>query len=93
LRRLRHEKGLSEDAVAGHVGLSPQAVRSHEQARTQPAFDTLAKYADLYGTTIDYIVKGKAAEVLLFWHHLQPDERPRALDVLRAAFGPRGSSG
>lgn len=56
LKLLRKERGLSQQYVADAVGISQQSINKYENHNVQPDLDTLKKLADLFHTSIDYLV-------------------------------------
>lgn len=57
LRELRHNKGLSQNAVAKLLGISRPAYVSYESNNTKPV-RRLSELASILGTTSDYILNG-----------------------------------
>lgn len=56
LRQLRQEKGLSQQKLAAQMGISQQSVNKYENHNVEPDIAMLTQMADLFGTTIDYLV-------------------------------------
>lgn len=56
LRELRQEQALSQQQLAARLGLSQQSINKYENHKVEPDIATLCKMADLFNTTIDYIV-------------------------------------
>lgn len=56
LKKLRKEKGLLQDDVARHLGLTRPAYSHYETGRRTPDAAMLEKLADLYGVTTDDIL-------------------------------------
>ena len=77
---LRKEKGLTQEELAQHMGISPQAVSKWENDQTCPDISALPKLARLFGITVDELLEGKreipAARVL------PPEERKDVKDML-----------
>ena len=65
---LRKEKGLTQEELAQHMGISPQAVSKWENDQTCPDISALPKLARLFGVTVDELLEGRetlpAARVL-----------------------------
>ena len=59
LRRLR---GFSQEQIAEKLGISRQAYAKWERGTTIPDVEKCALLAELYGTTIDSLVKTETAE-------------------------------
>ena len=62
LKKLRTEKGLSQDALGEVLGISRQSVSKWEQGNSTPDIDNIGKLAEYYGVSIDSLVKGEAQE-------------------------------
>ena len=86
---LRNINGYSQEQIAEKVGISRQAYAKWESGTTVPDIEKCQKLAEVYGITLDGLVKTGAAG--------DPQGRPRALwDRSRAAFyrtqrGPGGN--
>lgn len=59
LRQLRLDRGMTQDEVAGQVGLTRQAVSSYESGRTQPGLDILQRLADVYQVELTDLIYGR----------------------------------
>lgn len=59
LRQLRQERGMTQEEVAGQVGLTRQAVSGYEAGRTQPGLDILQRLADVYQVELTDIIYGQ----------------------------------
>jgi len=55
--RLRKEKGLTQDDIAGHIGISAQAVSKWENDISSPDISAFADLADLLGVTTDVLLR------------------------------------
>lgn len=56
LRELREKRGLTLEQVAEKLGLRNQYVSNYELGKRKPDYDTLSKFADFYGVTVDYLL-------------------------------------
>ena len=56
LKDFRKQQGLTQSEVAKKLCISQQAYASYETATKEPKIDTLKRLADLYKTSIDYLV-------------------------------------
>lgn len=56
LRAARERAGLSQADLAAKAGFQPSAISHFENARREPAFDTLKILADALGVPIDYLL-------------------------------------
>lgn len=62
LAGLRRERGYSQEALAAKLGLSRQAVSKWERAESQPDTTNLIALADLYGITLDELIRNGCDE-------------------------------
>lgn len=56
LKQLRKERGISQQALAAHLGISQQAVNKYENHNVEPDIETMTRLADFFGVTLDYLV-------------------------------------
>ena len=56
LRKLRINKGISQQQLADVIGTSQQSVNKYENHSVEPDISALIKLADYFETTIDYLV-------------------------------------
>ena len=77
---LRKEKGLTQEELAGHMGVSPQAVSKWENDQTCPAISALPKLARLLGVSVDELLEGK--QELPAVRVLPPAERKDLKDMM-----------
>ena len=77
---LRKEKGLTQEELAQHMGISPQAVSKWENDQTCPDISALPKLARLFGVTVDELLEGK--EALPAVRVLPPEQRRDIKDML-----------
>ena len=77
---LRKEKGLTQEELATHMGVSPHEVSKWENDQTCPDISALPKLARLLGVTVDELLEGKQdlAPVRL----LPPEERKDLKDMM-----------
>lgn len=61
LRRLRLEKGMTQEQTAERIGMTRQAVSSYESGRTRPDIDTLLRLSEAYCVDLDAILYGESA--------------------------------
>lgn len=57
LLALRTEKGLSQEDLAEQLGVSRQSVSKWETGQSVPDLDRIIKLADLFGVTVDELVR------------------------------------
>lgn len=62
LKILRKQMGLTQEAIAEKLGVSRQAVAKWERGDTMPDIEICIKLADIYGTTVDLLVRNADAE-------------------------------
>ena len=77
---LRKEKGLTQEELANHMGVSPQAVSKWENDQTCPDISALPKLAGLLGVTVDELLSGR--QELPAVRVLPPAERKDPKDML-----------
>ena len=59
LRRLRKERGLTQDDIAAAIGVSRQIISRWERNEAVPKADNLTALADTLGISADYLLHGK----------------------------------
>jgi transcriptional regulator with XRE-family HTH domain len=58
LQRLRKEKGMSQESLAEILEVSRQAISKWESGAAYPEIEKLIALSDLFGVSIDYLIKG-----------------------------------
>lgn len=58
-RKLRNEKGISQEQLSKQLGISAQAVSKWECAQAYPDIELLPAIADIMHVSIDYLLLGK----------------------------------
>ena len=61
IQELRKSKGLSQEQLAEVVGVSRQAISKWESGQSMPEIEKLMALSDLFGVSIDFILKGETA--------------------------------
>lgn len=56
LKDIRKQHNLTQKSVALHLNTTQQTYSDYENNKTEPSIDMLIKLADLYNTSIDFIV-------------------------------------
>lgn len=56
LKRLRSEKGISQQALAEIIGISQQSVNKYENHNIEPDITTLILLAKYFNTSVDYLI-------------------------------------
>ncbi len=82
LKKLRKEAGFSQTALAGHLGVSQQAVGKWETGRATPDPSTIATIARLLGVSTDAILGTIGESVSAFTETLVP-----VVGRVRAGYG------
>ncbi|MDP4109954.1 MAG: helix-turn-helix domain-containing protein [Bacillota bacterium] len=59
LKRIRSERGLTQEAVAEKLGVTRQTVSSYESGRTRPDVETLKRFAEVYHADFYDILYGE----------------------------------
>jgi transcriptional regulator with XRE-family HTH domain len=62
LYNLRRKQGLSQEVVAEKLDCSRQAISKWENGTTTPDAKMLKKYSELFGVSIDYLIKEEIQE-------------------------------
>ncbi len=62
IKRHREAAGMLQEEVAGRLGVHQTAVSQWEVGNTLPRAATLKKLAELYGCTVDELLKGGEEE-------------------------------
>ncbi len=56
LKKLRTEKGISQQQLANELEISQQSINKYENHKIEPEIFLLEKMADYFETSIDYLV-------------------------------------
>ncbi len=56
LKKLREEKGLSQQKLANQLGLTQQSIYSYENDVYEPDISTLIQMAAFFDTSVDYLI-------------------------------------
>lgn len=88
LMKLRRKAGLSQEQLADRLGVTRQSVSKWESGTAMPELGKLIALADLFGVTLDELVREQPPEV----PHRDTDHLERRLEDLardcRGSFGP-----
>lgn len=76
IRRLREEKGFTQEKVAEQLNVSFQAVSSWERDEYKPDFDNLIKLAEILDVSVSIIVEEKiksfkTRDAIYNWEHMK----------------------
>ena len=63
LRAARTASGLTQERVAQEIGVSRQSVSNWENDRTYPDIMSVIRLSDLYGVSLDVLLKGDGAMI------------------------------
>ena len=80
IAHLRKEKGLTQEELAQHMGISPQAVSKWENDQTCPDISALPKLARLFGVTVDELLEGRSETPAV--RVLPPEQRRDIKDMI-----------
>ena len=80
IAHLRKEKGLTQEELAGHMGVSPQAVSKWENDQTCPDISALPKLAKLFDVTVDELLEGRSETPAV--RVLPPEQRRDIKDMI-----------
>ncbi len=56
LRKLRTEKGISQQQLADAVWVTQQSINKYENHNIEPDIQTLIKLAEYFETSVDYLI-------------------------------------
>lgn len=77
---LRRQKGLTQEELAEHMGVSPQAVSKWENDQTCPDISALPRLSKLLGVSVDELLSGR--EELPAVRVLPPEQRKDMKDMM-----------
>lgn len=80
IKTLRKEKGLTQSQLADELGVTDKAVSKWEVGEANPDITLLAKLAEIFGVTIDYLLTGKVEETISLD---DMDDEKRALYLIK----------
>ena len=56
LKKLRNQKGVSQQKLADTIEVSQQSINKYENHKIEPDIQTLIKLADYFETSVDYLI-------------------------------------
>ena len=56
LKQLRNERGISQNELSKHIGVSKSSVNMYERDEREPGFETLEAIADFFNVDMDYLL-------------------------------------
>jgi transcriptional regulator with XRE-family HTH domain len=62
IQELRKSLGYSQVELGQRIGVSKSQVNRYENKGIQPPADILSKIADLFGTSVDFLINGQSEE-------------------------------
>lgn len=76
IRRIREEKGLTQERIADELDVSPQAVSSWERDEYKPDLDKLLKLAEVFDVSLSALAEEKrrvfkTKEAIYNWEHMK----------------------
>ena len=87
IQALRKEQGMTQDALAEQMGVTPQAVSKWENDQSCPDILSLPRLAALLHVTVDTLLTGQSAETA----PARPPKKPEEL-IVRMAITDEGSA-
>ncbi len=81
LKEVRKSRKITQDAVAGHLGVLRQSYSAYERGVSVPDANQLKRLADFFGVSADYFFGGSPEEAMSAQN---PNER-RLLSLARRA--------
>lgn len=62
IQELRKQKGWSQTEFANKTGVSKSQINRYENKEVQPPADILNNIAELFGTSVDFLINGHSEE-------------------------------
>lgn len=62
LKRLRENKGMTQEALGKLVGQSKSTISKYENGQVEPSNDTLRKFSNIFHVSVDYLLTGKKTD-------------------------------
>lgn len=56
LKNLRNSRGISQNELSKHIGVSKSSVNMYERDEREPGFETLEAIADFFNVNMDYLL-------------------------------------
>ncbi len=60
IKKMRRDAGMTQRELGHKVGVSFQAISQYETGTAEPRVETLRKIADVFGCTVDELLRGEA---------------------------------
>jgi transcriptional regulator with XRE-family HTH domain len=61
LKVLREKFGMSQDQLAGHIGLKKAAISKYEKDLAEPKINHLIKFCEIFSVTLDTLILDNAS--------------------------------
>ena len=76
LKKLRLEKGLSQQQLAEYLHITQQSVYKYEKGISEPNTELMVHMADFFGTSVDYLIGRSSSpdHVMVSCEQLTPRE-------------------
>lgn len=92
LKELRNKRGLTQQQISDRLGLARTTYSGYENGAREPDIDSLKKFSEFFGVTIDYMtgkdVDGELANVkdefLKIYYKLPEDKRMLIREVAKS---------
>jgi transcriptional regulator with XRE-family HTH domain len=82
LYNLRRKQGLSQEELAAKLDCSRQVISKWENGATTPDAEMLQKYSEMFGVSIDYLVKEDIEEITTVQPIEKNSENEKILGIL-----------
>lgn len=99
--RLRDERGVTDYAVAKACGIGRSTFADWKAGRSIPRTEKLAKIADFFGVSLEYLCNGKEPEtdavdpkdreLFSLYQKATPEQKAMAIKLFRALIGGDGN--
>lgn len=90
LRKLRKQRGLSQNELSKHIGISKSSVNMYERGEREPSFETLEAIADYFNVDMDFLL-GRSPmyriQENLNLEKLSVSARQQLIEILEALVG------
>lgn len=76
LKSLRKDRGLTQQEVAGQIGIKQNSYSDWEVGKNEPSLENIVKLVQIFNTTTDYLITGRTDVIVLtrcelFGHRLR----------------------
>lgn len=65
LRELRKQRGISQNELSKHIGVSKSSVNMYERGEREPSLETLEAIADFFNVNMDYLLGRTPLDILV----------------------------